>query len=131
MNNQLCNDISRTPIRRSCNIQPCLAKPINATRRRGRGRRRRWDIGPWSLVKTSSDHFSQLKMFLLFFQCNAACGVGEQYRTIRCLAITRNRIIPDRFCQHLPIPNRVQQCFQATCSPMWVTGSWSTVCEED
>jgi hypothetical protein len=57
MNDQLCNEIVRPQIRRSCNIQPCLSKPNNVTRRRGR--RRRWDIGPWSSVnifKRNSNH---------------------------------------------------------------------------
>jgi hypothetical protein len=48
VNNQLCNHIIRPPIRRSCNIEPCLSKSYNTTRRRSR--RRRWDIGPWSSV---------------------------------------------------------------------------------
>lgn len=48
VNNQFCNDLIRPQIRRTCNIQPCLSKSFNGTRRRGR--RRRWDIGPWSSV---------------------------------------------------------------------------------
>ncbi len=48
VNNQLCNDIVRPEIRRSCNLQPCLSKSNNVTRRRGR--RRQWDSGPWSSV---------------------------------------------------------------------------------
>lgn len=41
----------------------------------------------------------------------------------------RNRVISDRFCRHLSVPNRVQQCFQTACTPMWVTGAWSPVCQ--
>jgi hypothetical protein len=48
VSNQLCDDITRPQIHRTCNIQPCLSKSYNVTRRRGR--RRRWDIGPWSSV---------------------------------------------------------------------------------
>ena len=48
MNSALCNDLIRPQIRRPCNTQPCLPRPLNVTRRRGR--RRRWEIGPWSQV---------------------------------------------------------------------------------
>jgi len=112
----LCRDLIRPQNQRVCNTQSCIITQFfNSTRNhiggiRGRGggrRRRQWDVGPWS-------------------SCNVPCGVGEQYRTIRCLAILRNRIIPDRFCRHLPQPNRVQQCFQKICSPMWATSAWSS-----
>jgi hypothetical protein len=49
VNDQLCIDINRPQIRRSCNIQPCLPNSYNVTRRRTR--RRRWDVGSWSSVK--------------------------------------------------------------------------------
>ena len=55
VNNQLCQDIVRPQIRRSCNNQPCSSKPPNVNRRRGR--RRRWDIGPWSLVRFPANLF--------------------------------------------------------------------------
>ncbi|CAF1629492.1 unnamed protein product, partial [Adineta ricciae] len=104
VHDQLCNGVIRPQIRRSCNVQPCSSISYNVTRRRGR--RRRWEVSPWS-------------------QCNVPCGVGEQYRSVRCFAIFRNRTIPDRFCRHLSQPNRVQQCFQVVCSPTWTTHPWS------
>jgi hypothetical protein len=48
VNDQLCHEISRLQIRRTCNLQSCLSKPYNVTRRRGR--RRRWEISAWSSV---------------------------------------------------------------------------------
>ncbi|CAF3570110.1 unnamed protein product [Adineta steineri] len=105
VHDQLCNDTIRPQIRRSCNIKPCVPKPYNVTRRRGR--RRRWEVGLWS-------------------PCNVPCGVGEQNRTIQCLAIFRNRTLNDRFCRHLPKPNLIQQCFQIACTPMWATNVWSS-----
>ncbi|CAF3531154.1 unnamed protein product [Rotaria sp. Silwood1] len=105
VNDQLCNDVIRPQLHRLCNTDPCFSKPYKPKRRRGRGRR--WDTGPWS-------------------PCNVSCGVGEQYRRVRCLGITDNRILNNRFCRRMPQPNRVQQCFQVACQPMWATSAWSS-----
>ena len=62
-NDEYCNDISRTPLRRLCNTQPCLSRPINVTRRR---RRRRWEVDSWSLVsekKTTKNAFILLMTY--------------------------------------------------------------------
>jgi len=104
VDDQFCVDLLRPDTRRSCNTHSCPTKPLTIGRFR---RRRRWDIGPWS-------------------SCNTPCGVGEQYRLVRCLAIHRNRVLDDRFCRHLPEPNRVQQCFPMSCAPMWATSTWSS-----
>ncbi|CAF4400657.1 unnamed protein product, partial [Rotaria magnacalcarata] len=63
------------------NSEPCFPTSFNIKRRRGR----RWDVGPWS-------------------SCNVSCGVGEQYRRVRCLGITDDRILNNRYCRHIPQP---------------------------
>ncbi|CAF4569969.1 unnamed protein product, partial [Didymodactylos carnosus] len=53
--------------------------------------------------------------------CNAYCGVGEQYRTVRCLNFNRTRTLNDQFCRRIPQPSRTQQCFERYCGQTWVT----------
>ena len=54
-NDQLCHDVIRPRIRRPCNTLPCSSRTPETTRRRGR--RRRWDTGPWSDVSRLGPQF--------------------------------------------------------------------------
>jgi hypothetical protein len=80
-----------------------------------------------SAVAEEPDSYSW--SFTQFEPCTAACGGGQQTRTVTCNSRNTLEEVDKSLCDSSARPAETQKCGQIACPPKWIEGTWSKCSE--